>query len=119
MINLIHRLWQNFYYGYMRNVSDVDLSDVPMNITLKSHYDKRNKVYWVESDQLPDFEATGKTLEELATNIGDALLVYLDIPYYFAKNYEDGILTIKDPRTKNGEVIRVSRTGVERVLNPA
>jgi len=72
----------------MRYASDVDLSDVPVNITLQSHYDKINKIYWVESDQLPDFEATGKSLEELAIHIGDALLVYLDIPYYFAKNYE-------------------------------
>ena len=116
MFNFIHRIWQNFYYGYLGHASDVDFSAIPQNITLQSHYDAVNKVYWVESKELPDFEATGKNLEELAEHIGDSLLVYLDIPYFFAKNYVDGELIMTDPITGNHETIKVSRKSVERVL---
>ncbi len=116
MIDTVHKLWQNFYYGTLGRTSDVDLSVMPATINLKTHYDAKNEVYWVESPDLPDFEATGKTLEDLAVHIGDSLLVYLDIPYYFAKNYQDGTLTITDPRTGHTKDVKVSREGVERVF---
>lgn len=116
MINLLHKIWQNFYYGTLGYVSDIDLSVIPQSISLKPHYDKLSDVYWVESAELPDFEATGKTLEELAIHIGDALLVYFDVPYYFARNYKDGIMTIPDPKTGNQESIHVSRKSFEKVL---
>jgi len=116
MLNLLHKLWQWFYYGVLGNTSDVDLSSLPHEINITTHYDEKNEVYWVESDQLPDFEATGKTLELLAEHIGDAMLVYLDVPSYFAKNYVDGILTIQDPRSTEKQIIRISKTGIEKVF---
>lgn len=116
MIDMAHRLWQNFYYGVLDRTSYIDLSVIPPTISLETHYDSKHKVYWVESPDLPDFEATGKTLEDLAEHVGDSLLVYLDIPHYFAKNYEDGTLTITDPRTGSTRNVTVSRKGVERVL---
>lgn len=116
MVNYLHRLWQKFHYGIMNNASDIDLSDIPTQISLQPHYDRKNEVYWVESKDLPDFEATGKTLEELAEHIGDALLVYFDVPHYFAKNYIDGVMTISDPKTGSSQPIRISRQGIERAL---
>lgn len=116
MMNVMHRLWQSFYYGVLGHTSDVDLSTLPSQINLITHYDQKNDVYWVESAELPDFEATGKTLGELAEHIGDALLVYCDVPSYFAKNYVDGILTIKDPRSSDDQIIRISRKGIENVF---
>lgn len=116
MLRLLHKLWQSFYYGVLGYTSDIDLSVMPANISLQTHYDSKNDVYWVESEDLPDFEATGRTPKELAEHIGDALLVYLDVPYYFAKNYEDGILTMIDPKSATGETIHISREGIERVL---
>jgi len=100
----------------MNNVSDVDLSAIPAHISLQPYYDDKNDVYWVESDDLPDFEATGKTLEQLAEHIGDALLVYFDVPHYFARNYVDGVMTIADPKTGDNQPIRISRQGIERAL---
>ncbi len=116
MINLVINLWQKFYYGILGRTSDVDLSVLPSEINLITHYDAKNKVYWVESKDLPDFEATGKTPELLAEHIGDALLVYMDIPTYFSKRYQDGVLTIKDPRSSDERIVRVSRKGMEKVF---
>lgn len=116
MIEGVHRLWQSFYYGVLGRVPDVDLSAMPAHFNLEPHYDERNKVYWVESPDLPDFEATGKTLTELAEHIGDALMVYFDIPYYFARKFEDGVMDLTDPRTGKVHKIQVSRSSVERAL---
>ncbi len=112
----LNRIWQDFYYGALKRVPDVDLSVIPSNFNLIPHYDEKNEVYWVESPELPDFEATGKTLKELAKHVGDALMVYFDIPYYFAKNFEDGVINITDPRTGRLHNIKVSRSSVERAL---
>ncbi len=116
MLNLLIGLWQKFYYGLLGRTSSVDLSVLPATIRLTTYYDKKNGVFWVESEDLPDFEATGKSLEQLAEHIGDALLVYMDIPRYFARNYQDGVLTIRDPRSADGQVVRISREGIERVF---
>jgi len=115
MFDSLHRIWQLFYYGLLGRASTVDLSVIPPTINLSTHYDEVNKVYWVESDDLPDFEATGKTFESLAEHVFDSLLVYLDIPYYFARKMPEGELTITNPRVE-GEIIKVTRAGIEKVL---
>lgn len=100
-------LWQYFYYRVLQRAPKVDLSVVPRSFGFTPHYDEVNGVYWVESKELPDFEATGKTLEELASNIQDTLFVYFDIPRYFAKQSKDlPYLDMIDPRT--GEPKRVT-----------
>lgn len=116
MMSLFYKVWQKFYYGALGYAPDIDLSVIPSSITIHPHYDAVNKVYWVESPELPDFEATGKTLEALAEHVGDSLLVYFDIPYYFARQYVDGALTIKDPKTGKEEVVRISRKNLEKAL---
>jgi predicted RNase H-like HicB family nuclease len=77
-------IWQNFYYGTLHRAPKVDLSVIPQSFQFHIHYDDNNKVFWIDSPDLPDFEASGKTLEELAKNIQDTLYVYFDIPRYFA-----------------------------------
>lgn len=50
---------------------------------------KFKKGFWVESDQLPGFIASGKTLEELREAMWDTLLMYYDVPRYRANRLED------------------------------
>ena len=116
MIDFINHLWQEFYYGTLKRVPDIDMSVIPAEFNLVPHYDQSHGVYWVESPDLPDFEATGKDLNELAKHIGDALMVYFDVPYYFARKFQDGELSLTDPRTGKLHKIQVSRKAVERAL---
>lgn len=116
MIDRVIQIWQHFYYGFLGRTSDIDLSVIPSSITIVSHYDSKNQVYWVESPDLPDFEATGKSLELLAEHVVDSLLIYLDIPHFFAKRYEGGTLNITDPRTGTQQSIKVARKNLEKVF---
>lgn len=116
MFEVISKVWQSFYYGTLKRVPDVDLSVIPPHFNLTPHYDEKHEVYWVESSDLPDFEATGKSMEELAEHIGDALMVYFDVPYYFARRFKDGRMDLRDPRTGELHQIQVSRSTVERAL---
>lgn len=50
---------------------------------------KSKEGFWVESDQLPGFIASGKTLEELREAMWDTLLMYYDVPRYRANRLED------------------------------
>ena len=109
--------WQYFYYGVLGRAPKVDLSVVPSSFGLNPHYDEVNEVYWVDSNELPDFEATGKTLEELAENIQETLYVYCDVPRYFARRHNaHSNLNIKDPRTGEARSIVVQRKQLERAL---
>jgi hypothetical protein len=113
----IINLWQNFYYGVLGRAPKVDWSVVPSSIRFDVHYDAKNNVYWVDSQDLPDFEATGKTLEELAEHIDDTVYVYFDIPRYFARRSgAHATVNLQDPRTGEAKSITVRRQQLERVL---
>jgi len=58
---------------------------IPSEIDIKIEYDNKNKVFWVESNDLPDFVASAIKEEELPKEIHDTLLLYFDIPRYIAK----------------------------------
>lgn len=50
---------------------------------------KSKEGYWVQSDQLPGFIASGKTLEELREAMWDTMLTYYNVPRYKANRLED------------------------------
>jgi hypothetical protein len=80
-------LWQALIYGVLKRKPSIDLSLIPDKFTYTCHYDKTNKVHWVEVPELPEFIVTGKTPEELAENFIDTVCVYFDIPTYFARKF--------------------------------
>jgi predicted RNase H-like HicB family nuclease len=108
--------WQGFLYGVLKQRPDIDLSDLPLQIRIISHYDKASQLHWVEAPDHPDFMATGRTSEELAKNIGDTLLVYFDIPSYFARKYTDGTLIVTNHKTGEQETISINKEALEKVL---
>jgi len=74
---------------------------IPTKLELVVRFDKKNKVYWAECESLPDFIATADTQEHLLIEIFDTLLLYFNVPRYFAKQLtKPGKLTLP-----NGKVI--------------
>jgi predicted RNase H-like HicB family nuclease len=56
--------------------------------------------YWVSSKELPGLHASGDTLAELRTALFDTLLVYYDVPRYYAKKIRDTLtMQLSDGRT--------------------
>jgi predicted RNase H-like HicB family nuclease len=115
-MNPLITLWQTFIYGTLKRRPATDLSEMPTQLNFVMHYDKRNKLYWVEATNLPEFVVTGKTLEEVAKNIGDTILVYFDIPTYFAKQYVDGEFKLINPKTGEEETTKLNKEELSRVL---
>lgn len=115
-MNPLLHVWQAFIYGTLKRKPPIDFSEIPMQIRFTSHYDEKNKVYWVEAENLPEFVVTGKTKEELAKNIGDTILVYFDFPHYFATKFVDGEYVITDPKTGEIETIQVNKEELDKAL---
>ncbi|MDR0979576.1 MAG: hypothetical protein LBM12_00210 [Candidatus Nomurabacteria bacterium] len=110
-------LCQNFYYGILGRAPKIDFSTIPRSFTLNLHQDKKNGIYWVDSPDLPDFEATGKTLGELAKHIDDTFYVYFDIPRYFARRSgAPATVNLTDPRTGEAKSFTVRRQQLERAF---
>ncbi|HEX6257942.1 MAG TPA: hypothetical protein VFZ48_00515 [Candidatus Saccharimonadales bacterium] len=87
MKSFLDYIGQVIMYGVFKNKPDIDFSEIPETISFVSHYDKDNDVHWLESPELPEFYVTGKNVEELARNTTDTLLVYYDVPTYFARRF--------------------------------
>ncbi len=116
-MDMIINIWQEFYYGLLHRVPKIDFSAIPQSISFKTHYDEINKVYWVDSEELPDFEASGKSLKELAKNIESTIYVYFDVPRFFAKRDNRAFMAdIHDPVTGRQNRIVVERKQLERVF---
>lgn len=115
MINI----WHHFLYGFLKRTPNIDFSEIPQKLDIVSHYDKKNKVHWVEVPQLPEFYATGKTSEELARNIYDTILVYFDVPTYFAKRFKpsESKLNFLNKKTGKEEIIQLDyKEELDKVL---
>lgn len=115
-MNYLISFWQSLVYGALNRRPAIDFSEIPAQIQFTSHYDEKNEVYWVEAENLPEFIVTGKTKADLARNIGDTLMVYFDIPTYFAKKFVDGSFQITDPKTGVIETIQVNKEELNKVL---
>jgi len=116
MMNSITSAWQTFIYGVLKRRPAIDFSEIPQQINFTTHYDAKNQVYWAEASAMPEFYVSGKTLEELTRNIGDTVLVYFDVPHYFAKKYKDGQFSLTDPITGKVETISLNKEELNRVL---
>ncbi|PIZ63140.1 hypothetical protein COY17_01185 [Candidatus Saccharibacteria bacterium CG_4_10_14_0_2_um_filter_52_9] len=101
--------WQSFIYGVLKRRPSIDFSEIPSTIHFTSRYDQKNKVHWVESPELPEFIVSGKTSEELAKNVGDTLLVYFDVPTYFARRFPEGVFNFTNKKTGQQETIQVKK----------
>jgi predicted RNase H-like HicB family nuclease len=109
-------VWQSFIYGVLKYRPAIDFSEIPATLDFVAHYDAKNDVHWVEAPQLPEFYVSGKTSEELAKNVGDTLLVYFDVPTYFAKKWSDGVFNFTNQKTGEHETIHVNKEELDRVL---
>lgn len=116
MINEIHHLWQSFLYGVLGNRPDFDFSKIPTKVSFISHYDKEHDVHWLESRDLPEFYVSGRTTEDLARHMADTLLVYYDVPTYFARRLQPQVkLDFTNQKTKEHESIEL-REELHKVL---
>ena len=80
-------------------VKPKSIFSLPNNISLSMFNDPQRNVFWVESNEFPDFVASANTEEDLIKEIHQTLLLYFDIPRYYAKKFDDqGILTLDDGR---------------------
>lgn len=106
--NLGITLWQNFIYGFLKRKPEIDFSEIPEQIDFKKYYDEQNKVHWIEVENLPEFYVTGKTEEELAANFHDTIMVYFDVPTYFAKKLNvGGRLSIVNSKTGEEKIVTI------------
>jgi len=115
-MNTMIYLWQAFIYGVLGMRPSIDFSEIPKQFSFSSHYDEENKVYWVEAYNLPEFIVSGKTPEELAKNFVDTILVYFDVPRYFAKKYKGGEFKFTNPKTGEAQTVQLNKEELSRVL---
>lgn len=118
MIDAAYGVWQNFYYGVLGKRPSIDLTTIPQTLQFKNYYDKKNKVFWIEAVDLPGFLVSGKTQDELARNFHETMMVYFDVPTYFAKKLNPIIsLDAINPKTKQPEQTTVNyRKELHKVL---
>jgi hypothetical protein len=95
-------------YDVLKMPSYFDYSILPTIVDFDSHYDKKRELHWLESKDLPGLCVTGRDKVELAKNVGDTLLVYFDVPTYFAKKYHPDNTTFNFVNQKTGEMEYVS-----------
>jgi len=109
--------WVN--YGLLKRKPAIDFSQIPANVPLHLGYDKKHKVHWAIAANLPGFEVTGKTEGELADNIWDTLLVYFDIPTYFARRKAppSAVFEVTDKKKHTTKTFEVhARKELDKVL---
>lgn len=118
VIDTVHNVWQGFIYGVLNRRPSIDLSEIPTEVHFKQYFDKKNKVYWIEAKELPDFIVSGKNQTELARNFHETMMVYFDVPTYFAKKLNPTIrINITNHKTKQNEELNVNyREELNKVL---
>ena len=86
MLNKLFDLYDTFRYDFLGQESPV----MPkFDSKIKFKLSKTKEGFWVQSDQLPGFIASAKTLEELREAMWDTLLTYYDVPRYRANRLQD------------------------------
>lgn len=87
MLDLILDLYDIIKYKILR-ISPKPFS-IPHSIELNAQYDSENKVFWVESSEYPDFVASAESKEDLLYEVFETILLYFDVPRYFAKKMKE------------------------------
>jgi hypothetical protein len=108
-----------FKYDILRMSQHFDYSIMPTSLQFESHYDRESDLHWLEMPELPGFYVTGKDKVELARNVGDTLLVYFDVPTYFAKKWKPDTTTFNFENQKTGEHEYVSLDYLEELHKQA
>lgn len=119
MTEIANNLWQEFIYGVLKRRPTIDFSEMPETISFVSNYDEKHDVHWLEATNLPEFIVSGKDAKELATNINDTLLVYFDVPHYFAKRFkvDSTIFNFENKKTNQHETVELNyKEELDRVL---
>jgi len=119
MIDIATNLWQEFIYGVLKRRPTIDFSEMPSQINFVSHYDAERDVHWVEAPSLPEFIVSGKDAKELAIHINDTLMVYFDVPTYFAKriNIDNTIFNFENKKTNQLETVHLDyKKELDKVL---
>ena len=95
--NFVLDISDSLKYGvFKREIPNIDL---PKHLEMTGGYDKEKKVYWLECEELPGFVVSASSKKQLLREIYETLLVYFDIPRYFAKRMNDyGELVMPDGR---------------------
>ncbi len=100
---------KGFLYNFFLDFSDslkygvfkkeIPSIDLPKHLEMTGGYDEGNKVYWLECEELPGFVVSASSKKQLLREIYETLLVYFDVPRYFAKRMNDyGELVMPDGR---------------------
>jgi hypothetical protein len=97
-----------FKYDLLKRPAYFDYSIMPASLNFESHYNAEQDLHWLEAKDMPEFYVTGKNKVELARNVGDTLLVYYDVPTYFAKKWRPDTNTFRFENKKTGEQEYVS-----------
>lgn len=108
-------LWQSIVFGVFKKDPHIDFSEFPSTLRFISHYDSKNDIHWLECPELPEFHVTGKNKEELARNVTDTLLVYFDVPTYFARKFRPDNIRFNFENKKTGEHEYVSLDYMEEL----
>ncbi len=95
-------------YDILRRPQSFDYTVIPQSFSFDSNYDKDRDLHWLESKEMPDFYVTGSNKVELASRVGDTLLVYFNVPTYFAKKWKPETTTFNFENKKTGEQEYVS-----------
>ena len=90
-------------YDVLRQPAFFDYTIMPDSIDFESHYDKERDLHWLEVENLPGLYVSGRNKLELARNVGDTLLVYFDVPTYFARKWRPDKETFNFENKKTGE----------------
>jgi hypothetical protein len=90
-------------YDVLKQPSFYDYTALPDVINFDSHYDEGKQLHWLESEELPGFYVTGRNKLELAKNVTETLLVYFDVPTYFARKWRPENQKFNFENKKTGE----------------
>ena len=111
-------IWQEIKYGVLRR-EGFDFDQLPKTLNFNSNYDPNKDLHWLECVNLPEFYVTGRNKEELARNVTDTLMVYYDVPTYFAKRYKPNDTRFTFENKKTGEHEYVSLDYIEELRKAA
>lgn len=96
MDDILFDLFDKIKYDILK-FAPPKISQIPTEISIDIHYDKKNKVHWVDSPNLEGFIASSDNEQDLPQEIHDTLLSYFDVPRHFAnKDRKPGLIKKSD-----------------------
>jgi predicted RNase H-like HicB family nuclease len=99
-MSIVDTIWDCFdFLKYEVLKKELPKVSLPKKLKIEQGYDRKNKTYWVECEELPGFVATASSKKVLLKEFYETLLVYFDVPRYLAKKMNKyGELVMSDGR---------------------